>query len=21
MREPENLYDWNYWLTTWPAEP
>jgi hypothetical protein len=18
---PENLFDWNYWLTTWPAEP
>lgn len=19
--KPENLFDWNYWLTTWPAEP
>lgn len=18
---PENLFDWNYWLTTWPTEP
>lgn len=21
MSEPANLFDWNYWLTTWPAEP
>jgi pyruvate,water dikinase len=19
--KPENLFDWNYWLTTWPAQP